>query len=152
MCVIVFAYIGVVIGMWIWDYSISMYVVYAMVGLAGVVVNDSLVLIDFINKERERGTALRDAVISGGRRRFRAVLLTTVTTVAGLLPMALGLSGVSKVFGPFAAVIVSGLSLASLLTLFVVPTLYVSAASLAVHTRRRLGREPDGVRGTAIPF
>ncbi len=139
MCVIVFAYIGVIVGMYLWGYSLSMYVMYAMVGLAGIVVNDSLVLIDFVNKERERGTPALDAVLIAGRRRFRAVLLTTVTTVAGLLPMAMGLSGVSTVFGPFAAAIVAGLCVASLLTLFAVPALYLSIESLRVRFMNRLG-------------
>jgi len=130
MCVIVFAYIGVILGMYIWGYALSMYVLYALVGLAGIVVNDSLVLIDFVNKERERGTPALEAVLIAGRRRFRAVLLTTVTTAAGLLPMAMGISGVSTVFGPFAAAIVAGLCVASLLTLFAVPALYLSIDSL----------------------
>jgi multidrug efflux pump subunit AcrB len=147
MCVIVFAFVGVVIGMYVWDYAISMYVLYAIVGLAGVVVNDSLVLIDFVNRARERDVEVLDAVRLAGERRFRAVMLTTLTTVAGLLPMAMGLSGVSTVFGPFAAAIVAGLSLASLLTLFVVPTLYVSVDGFAtwVHQRRRGARANAGL-------
>jgi HAE1 family hydrophobic/amphiphilic exporter-1 len=139
MCVIMFAYIGVIFGMYLWGYSLSMYVIYAMVGLAGIVVNDSLVLIDFVNKERERGTPALDAVLIAGHRRFRAVLLTTVTTVAGLLPMAMGLSGVSTVFGPFAAAIVAGLCVASLLTLFAVPALYLSIDTLRLNVVNRLG-------------
>ena len=139
MCVIVFAYIGVIFGMYLWGYSLSMYVIYAMVGLAGIVVNDSLVLIDFVNKERARGTPALEAVLIAGHRRFRAVLLTTVTTVAGLLPMAMGLSGVSTVFGPFAAAIVAGLCVASLLTLFAVPALYLSLDSLRAKWIARLG-------------
>ncbi len=140
MCVIVFAYIGVILGMYLWGYSLSMYVLYALVGLAGIVVNDSLVLIDFVNKERERGTPAVEAVLIAGRRRFRAVLLTTVTTVAGLLPMAMGISGVSTVFGPFAAAIVAGLCVASLLTLFAVPSLYLSVEGMRVWVMSRLGR------------
>jgi HAE1 family hydrophobic/amphiphilic exporter-1 len=140
MCVIIFAYIGVVFGMYVWGYALSMYVLYAMVGLAGVVVNDSLVLIDFVNRERLRGTPAERAVRLAGQKRFRAVLLTTLTTVAGLLPMATGLSGVSKVFGPFAAAIVAGLSVASLLTLFVVPTLYLALEDARQWLMRRLGR------------
>ena len=139
MCVIMFAYIGVIFGMYLWGYALSMYVIYAMVGLAGIVVNDSLVLIDFVNKERERGTSALDAVLIAGHRRFRAVLLTTVTTVAGLLPMAMGLSGVSTVFGPFAAAIVAGLCVASLLTLFAVPALYLSIDALRLNVINRLG-------------
>ena len=143
MCVIVFAYIGVIFGMYIWNYSLSMYVLYALIGLAGIVVNDSLVLIDFVNKRREQGTPPLEAVLIAGRRRFRAVLLTTVTTVAGLLPMAMGLSGVSSVFGPFAAAIVAGLCVASILTLFAVPALYLSVEDMRTRVLQRW-RQGDG--------
>jgi HAE1 family hydrophobic/amphiphilic exporter-1 len=138
MCVITFAYVGVIFGMYIWDYPLSMYVLYALIGLAGIVVNDSLVLIDFVNKERERGTPALEAVLIAGRRRFRAVLLTTVTTTAGLLPMAMGLSGVSTVFGPFAAALVAGLCVASGLTLFAVPALYLSVENVRTKFLARL--------------
>ena len=147
MCVIAFAYVGVILGMYIWGYPLSMYVLYALIGLAGIVVNDSLVLIDFVNKERERGTPALEAVLIAGRRRFRAVLLTTVTTAAGLLPMAMGLSGVSTVFGPFAAALVAGLCVASGLTLFAVPALYLSIESL----RDRLFEKFSGAGGRSEP-
>jgi HAE1 family hydrophobic/amphiphilic exporter-1 len=136
MCVIAFAFSGVVLGMYLFDYPISMYVIYATVGLAGVVVNDSLVLIDFVNRERAAGADALRAVQVAGQRRFRAILLTTLTTVAGLLPMAMGISGASPVFGPFAAAIVAGLAVASLLTLFVVPSLYLLLEDL----KQRLAR------------
>jgi multidrug efflux pump subunit AcrB len=125
MSVIAFSFIGVTLGIYLLDYALSMYVIYALVGLAGIVVNDSLVLIDFVNQERARGAAALDAVVTASFRRFRPILLTTVTTIAGLLPMALGLTGKSVVFGPFATAIVFGLGMASVLTLFVVPTLYL---------------------------
>ncbi len=135
MSVVMFAYIGVVIGMWVLNvtlggYAMSMYVMYGLVGLAGIVVNDSLVLIDFVNRERERGTPAEEAVRIAGKRRFRPILLTTVTTVAGLLPMALGMGGKSPVFAPFATAIVFGLGAASGLTLFVVPSLYMALEDL----------------------
>jgi len=130
MGVITLAWVGVVLGMWFWDYSISMYVIYAMVGLAGIVVNDSLVLIEFVNRQRDAGKSALESARIGGERRFRAVLLTTLTTVAGLLPMAMGISGGSPVFGPFAAAIVAGLSVASFLTLLVVPSLYLALEDL----------------------
>jgi HAE1 family hydrophobic/amphiphilic exporter-1 len=136
MSVVGLSYIGVVLGMWIMDYALSMYVLYAIVGLAGIVVNDSLVLIDFVNQERSRGAPAREAVRTASARRFRPILLTTVTTVAGLLPMALGLQGGSIVFGPFASAIVFGLGVASALTLFVVPSLYL----LLEDTKARLRR------------
>jgi multidrug efflux pump subunit AcrB len=143
MSVIAFSFIGVTVGMWamnalVGGYALSMYVLYAMVGLAGIVVNDSLVLIDFVNRQRERGASPDDAVRTASHRRFRPILLTTLTTVVGLLPMALGLTGYSRVFGPFAAAIVFGLAVASLLTLFVVPTLYLSLEDLKDALRRAM--------------
>jgi HAE1 family hydrophobic/amphiphilic exporter-1 len=115
-----------------------------MVGLAGIVVNDSLVLIDFINNERARGASALDAIKTASGKRFRPILLTTVTTVAGLLPMALGISGKSVVYGPFAAAIVFGLSVASILTLFLVPSLYLSLEKAREAIRDRLvGPQPE---------
>jgi len=138
MSVICFSFIGVIIGIYLLDYSLSMFVIYAMVGLAGIVVNDSLVLIDFINSERARGASALDAIKTASGKRFRPILLTTVTTVAGLLPMALGISGKSVVYGPFAAAIVFGLGVASILTLFLVPSLYLSLEKASESMRARL--------------
>ncbi len=140
MSVVAFAYIGVVVGMWILNvtlggYAMSMYVMYGLVGLAGIVVNDSLVLIDFVNQERSRGTPPFEAVRLASRWRFRPIMLTTLTTVAGLLPMALGFGGKSPVFAPFATAIVFGLMAASMLTLFVVPSLYLAIEDVKARTR-----------------
>jgi HAE1 family hydrophobic/amphiphilic exporter-1 len=156
MSVIVFSFIGVITGMAIMNlvvggYALSMYVMYAIVGLAGIVVNDSLVLIDFINKARDRGASPIEAVVEGSRKRFRPILLTTVTTVTGLLPMAVGITGYSRVFGPFATAIVFGLSVASLLTLFVVPTLYLTLEDGKIALARRFGRVSDGIGEVSPP-
>jgi HAE1 family hydrophobic/amphiphilic exporter-1 len=158
MSVIVFSFIGVTLGLFLLSsifqgYALSLYVLYAMVGLAGIVVNDSLVLIDFVNQERRRGVGALEAVQSASRKRFRPILLTTLTTITGLTPMALGLSGYSKVFGPFAASIVFGLGVASLLTLFVVPTLYLTLEDVKAGIRRRRAAgssAPDG--GVVVPL
>jgi multidrug efflux pump subunit AcrB len=149
MSVVAFAYIGVVVGMWLLNvtlggYAMSMYVMYGLVGLAGIVVNDSLVLIDFVNQERARGTPALEAVRLASRRRFRPIMLTTLTTVVGLLPMALGFGGKSPVFAPFATAIVFGLMAASLLTLFVVPSLYLGIEDLKARLGRR-GELPEGL-------
>jgi HAE1 family hydrophobic/amphiphilic exporter-1 len=149
MSVIAFSFIGVVVGIWLLGYALSMYVIYALVGLAGIVVNDSLVLIDFVNQARGRGASAVEAVRNASAKRFRPILLTTVTTIAGLLPMAFGLTGKSVVYGPFATAIVFGLAVASLLTLFVVPSLYLGLedAKRLVRGRRRGG--PDATTGIA---
>ena len=140
-----FSFIGVIFGMWIMGYALSMYVLYAIVGLAGIVVNDSLVLIDFVNQERARGTSAVEAVRLASFKRFRPILLTTITTITGLLPMAMGLTGYSRIFGPFATAIVFGLAVASTLTLFLVPALYLALEDLKTAVPGRL----SGLRGGA---
>jgi HAE1 family hydrophobic/amphiphilic exporter-1 len=104
------------------------------VGLAGVVVNDALVLVDFINRARRSGMSLEEAVVLAGGQRLRPVVLTTLTTVVALLPMALGIQGSSKTYGPFAASIAFGLLFAMIGTLFVIPLSY----SILVLARERM--------------
>jgi HAE1 family hydrophobic/amphiphilic exporter-1 len=101
-----------------------MYMMYAAMGLTGVVVNDSLVMVDFINRARARGMPVLEAVRVSGAQRLRPILLTTLTTVVALMPMALGLHGGSRSFGPFAATITFGLLVAMFGTLFIVPLVY----------------------------
>ncbi len=119
-----FGLMGVVASALALDYPFSMYMMYAALGLTGVVVNDSLVMVDFINRARARGMPVLDAVRISGAQRLRPILLTTLTTVVALLPMALGLHGGSRSFGPFAATITFGLLAAMFGTLFVVPLVY----------------------------
>ncbi len=141
MSVICFSFIGVALGMYVMSYPLTMYVLFAIVGLAGIVVNDSLVLIDFVNQERSRGTPALEAVRSASRKRFRPILLTTVTTITGLAPMAVGISGYSLIFGPFAAAVVFGLLVASGLTLFVVPSLYLALEDVTSRLQSRSAAE-----------
>ncbi len=130
---------GIVFGVGVMDYKISFNLLYAAVGLAGVVVNDALVLVDFINRARREGAPMLEAVSQAGVQRLRPVILTTMTTVVALLPMALGLQGSSKSYGPFAASIAFGLLFAMIGTLFVVPLSYSTVAS-ADERRKRLWR------------
>lgn len=146
MSVISFSFIGVIMGMFVLDYPLTMYVIYSMIGLAGIVVNDSLVLIDFVNQGRARGLSSLEAVRESCRLRFRPILLTTVTTIAGLLPMAVGIGGTHPVYGPFAAGIVFGLAVASCLTLFTVPALYLMVEGL----KERVARLRAGPRSLVV--
>ena len=106
---------GIVFGVGVFGYNVSFTLLYASVGIAGVVVTDALVLVDFANRARRGGMPLIDAVLQAGARRLRPVILTTLTTVVALLPMALGIQGSSKSYGPFAAAIAFGLGLGALL-------------------------------------
>jgi HAE1 family hydrophobic/amphiphilic exporter-1 len=135
MSVIGFAYIGVVFGMFVMGFPFTMGVIYAVVGLAGIVVNDSLVLMAFANEARAAGMPSEEAVRSSAKIRFRPILLTTVTTVAGLAPLAFGLGGAHPSYQPFASAIVFGLMVASVLTLFMVPALYLTVEALRSRVR-----------------
>ncbi len=118
-------FVGVVVGLIVTGSPFGMIAGIGVVALAGIVVNDSLVLVDFINGRRRRGVPLIQAVISGGRERLRPILLTTVTTVAGLLPLGLGWGGENPLLAPMATSVSWGLAFATGLTLVVVPCLYV---------------------------
>jgi len=124
MLTVPFSFIGVVLGLLIMGYPFSLVAFVGIVALAGIVVNDSLILIDFINKSRKKGVSRWRAIIKSGRIRMRPVLLTTITTILGLLPMGLGIGGKSRVWGPMANTIIWGLGFATILTLFFIPAFY----------------------------
>jgi HAE1 family hydrophobic/amphiphilic exporter-1 len=108
--------------------------------LVGIVVNDAIVKVDFINQARRAGMALREAILEAGRVRLRPIVMTTVTTVLGLAPMALGIGRGADLRAPLAVAVIGGLLLATLLTLVVVPVVYASTEAL----RERLVGSPGG--------
>ncbi len=104
---------------------LSIIVFLGMIMLAGIVVNNAIVLIDYINLLKSRGLALEDAVMEAGNARLRPILMTTITTALGLLPMALGFGNGAELRTPLAISVISGLVVSTVLTLILVPTLYV---------------------------
>ena len=117
---------------------------YGMVALSGVAINDSIVLIAFINDARRRGASIYRAVLNGAKRRLRPIFLTTVTTVFGLLPMATGIGGKSLVWMPLAGTIVWGLGVATFLIVLVMPPLYVAAEDIrSLFFRRKSWSAPS---------
>ena len=119
-----FAFIGSMLGLLVAGSSFSIVVMYGIVALAGVAVNDAIVMIDFVNKGRGRGVERRQSLIQAGQLRLRPILLTTITTVGGLLPTALGLGGRSSSWAPLANVIVFGMLGSTMMTLFIIPCVY----------------------------
>lgn len=121
MLTIPMSVVGSVIGLFVSGNPLSFTALLGMVSLIGIVVNNAIILVDFINNERKHGKTLEDACWNAARKRFRPVMLTTVTTVIGLVPLAL--SG-SSMFGPMAISLMSGLMIATLLTLVVIPVVF----------------------------
>jgi HAE1 family hydrophobic/amphiphilic exporter-1 len=141
---IVFSLIGVVFGKLITQGLFTVNSFIAVVGVTGVVVNDSLVLVDFINKRYLSGMTRREAIREGIRIRLRPILLTTLTTTLGLLPMALGIPSYSLVWGAMASTFVTGLCTATFLTLFIVPIEWDLLMGLKLRFERwRHGETPD---------
>lgn len=126
-----FALIGVAGGLFVADLPLSMPVWLGIIMLIGVVVNNSIVLVEFIELQRAGGAPLLEATIEAARLRLRPILMTTFTTVAGMLPLALGLGEGAEMLRPLAVCMVFGLLFSMFVTLLLIPSLYVLA-----HRRR----------------
>jgi multidrug efflux pump subunit AcrB len=120
------AFTGVAYGLAISQNPLSLYTLYGVIALSGIAVNASIVLIDAANARLAAGMAVTQAVVSAARRRVVPILITASTTIAGLFSLAFGLGGKSLLWGPVAASIVWGLAFSTVLTLFVVPLLYLN--------------------------
>ena len=118
------AFAGVVLFLFLSRTPFSTTVLYAGVALAGISVNDAIVLISFINEQRSGGKDVKTAVIEAAGTRIRPIILTSITTIAGLLPTAVGLGGKSPVWGPMAGTIIFGLLFSTAAALIFVPCLY----------------------------
>jgi multidrug efflux pump subunit AcrB len=117
------AFIGVAYGLFISGMDLSLLALISLVALAGIVVNDSIILVDFINNVSDNKNR-RESLIESGSKRLRPILLTTVTTVGGLMPMAVFATGSNKMWQPMAVTMIWGIMFATTLTLFVIPVLY----------------------------
>ena len=126
MLAIPYSLVGAIIGHYIMDYPFTFLSMFGSVALAGIVVNDSLILVDFINRLRQENICLLEAVIKASKGRLRAILLTSITTVFGLMPMLLERSFQAQFLIPMAISIVFGLSFATILTLILIPCLYMA--------------------------
>jgi len=132
-----FAFTGVFLALWLTGTSLSLIALIGAVMLVGIVVKNGIVLIDYINLNKERGATVRKSVISGGKSRLRPVLMTTLTTILGMIPMAMGMGEGSEIWQPMGISIIGGLTISTLLTLIVIPTIYTSFHVGDIKRRRR---------------
>jgi multidrug efflux pump subunit AcrB len=138
MISIPFGLVGAVIGHLIMGYSLSVLSLFGIVALSGVVVNDSLVLIDFANRRRQQGIMVREAIHAAAIHRFRPVLLTTVTTFGGLAPMIFETSRQARFLIPMAISLGYGIVFATIITLVIVPSVYLIIDDLRKVFIRRI--------------
>ena len=138
MLTIPLAFVGTVIALKIVGLALSIVVFLGMIMLAGIVVNNAIVLVDYINTLRRRGYARDEAIVTAGSVRLRPILMTTATTVLGLTPMAIGMGDGAEIRTPMAIAVISGLLSSTALTLVVIPSVYAMADKLK---SRLLGTE-----------
>ena len=142
MSVIPFGIVGAVIGHLLMGKALSMFSLFGLIALAGVVVNDSLIMVDFINTARKEGTPVLQAVVDSGTQRFRAIILTSFTTAAGLMPIMLESSVQAQYVIPMAISLSFGILFATFITLFLVPALYVLMRNFKLWVLDRDEAEP----------
>jgi HAE1 family hydrophobic/amphiphilic exporter-1 len=139
------ATVGAAVALFIGGEGLNSMSLIGLVILVGIVVNDAIVKVDFINQMRRSGMALRQAILEAGRVRLRPIVMTTVTTVLGLTPMALGIGRGADLRAPLAIAVIGGLISATALTLVVVPVAY----DLLDEVRRKI-RAMFGLSALAV--
>jgi len=150
MSAIPFGIVGAILGHVIMGFNLSMLSLFGIVALTGVVVNDTLIMIDLINREREKGLSLQQVILNSGMRRFRPILLTTLTTFFGLSPMILETSVQAQFLIPMAVSLGFGVVFATVISLILVPILYAILEDLKsiVYKVFRINR--DDLSGTLV--
>jgi HAE1 family hydrophobic/amphiphilic exporter-1 len=118
------ALVGAIVSLWLTGTTLSIIVFIGLIMLVGIVVSNAIVLIDRVNQLRAEGMEKRQALSEGGRTRLRPIIMTTITTLFGFLPMAIGLGDGAELRQPLAITVIGGLIFSTLLTLLVIPVLY----------------------------
>ncbi|MBN2447597.1 MAG: efflux RND transporter permease subunit [Phycisphaerae bacterium] len=152
MTSIPFGIVGAVLGHLLMGYSLSVISLMGMIALSGVVVNDALVLVEYANRQRAGGASAHDAILAAGVRRFRPVLLTTVTTFGGLAPMIFETSRQARFMIPMALSLGYGILFATVITLLLVPCLYIVLEDIKALLGSRAATEVAHTTGTLAPM
>jgi len=141
MSVIPFGVVGAMFGHMVLGMTMSSLSMFGIIAVAGVVVNDSLVMVDFVNKARAEGVAIKQAVMQAGARRFRAILLTSITTFIGVMPIIMETSLQAKIVIPMAVSLAFGVLFATVITLILIPCQYVALEDAKRLIRKWRGKD-----------
>ena len=141
MLSIPFAFTGVFIALFFTGTELNMIAALGAVLLIGIVVKNGIVLVDFINLMRDRGLELNEAIAVSGKSRLRPVLMTALTTILGMLPMALSSSEGSEIWKPMGIAVVGGLTFSTIVTMIIVPVMYAVMARHGERDKQKKVRE-----------
>ena len=143
MSSIMFAFSGIVLILLVTGTNLNIMSMIGAIMLIGIVVKNGIVLIDYITLNRERGMSIRRAVVDGGHSRLRPVLMTSLTTILGMVPMAVGQGEGAEMWRPMGVAVIGGLTVSTILTLLFVPTMYTIFAFNGIRrTRKKLHNKP----------
>jgi HAE1 family hydrophobic/amphiphilic exporter-1 len=141
MSTVLFALCGVLLTLSLSGTSFNVMSIIGSVMLIGIVVKNGIVMVDYINLNRERGDGIIKAVVDGGHSRLRPVLMTTIATILGMVPLAIGFGQGSEMWRPMAVAVIGGLAISTLVTLVFVPVMYCSFAGAGVKNQRKKHRK-----------
>ena len=137
MTSIPFAFTGIVLILWMTGTNLNVMSMIGAIMLIGIVVKNGIVLIDYITLNRERGMSIRSAVVLGGKSRLRPILMTALTTILGMLPMAISSGEGAEMWRPMGLSVIGGLTVSTLITLLFVPAMYCVFAGVGINRQRR---------------
>lgn len=144
MFTIPFAFTGVFLALWMTNTPLSIIALIGAIMLVGIVTKNGIVMVDYMNLLIERGAGVFEAVIAGGKSRLRPVLMTSFTTILGMVPLAIGSGAGSETWQPMGIAVIGGLTCSTLLTLFIVPVLYSIFMNKHQRTQQEKMVNPDG--------
>lgn len=141
-----FAISGVVLALAMSGSTLNMMSFVGLIMLIGIVVKNGIVLVDYINLNRERGMGVIQAVVNGGKSRLRPVIMTTLTTILGMLPLAISHSQGSEMWRPMAITVIGGLTVSTILTLVIIPTIYTMFAASGIKRQHRKNKKINALK------
>ena len=142
-----FAFVGVILGLWLTNTALGVMAMIGILILIGIVVKNGIVLIDYLILLRERGMGILDAAVAAARSRLRPILMTTLTTVLGMIPMAIGTGEGSEMWKSLGITVAWGLSISTVVTLVLIPTIYcVFATRQAKNKQKKLAKKAAALK------
>ena len=144
-------FVGVIFGLLLTGNTLNMLSIVGVIMLAGIVVNNAIVLVDYINVlRREHGVEKNAAIIEAGRTRLRPILMTTLTTICAMLPQMMGSSEGAELMKPLASSIIGGLTFSTVITLILVPVMYHIMDSFSAKFKRKTSKEEQAIAGEDV--
>ena len=137
MTSIPFAFTGIILILLLTGTNLNVMSMIGAIMLIGIVVKNGIVLIDYITLNRERGMSIRSAVVLGGKSRLRPIVMTALTTILGMVPMAISTGEGAEMWKPMALAVIGGLTFSTLVTLLFVPAMYCVFAGVGIKRQRR---------------